>query len=290
LNRQLTIQLVILLHIHGRTMSAPMRRAGLLLAKAGSTSSTVAPPAVTTIKTVTIEESKTVQPAKAPLEESMMPWEGWFGRFLQDKMGDKYKPFRDFWTFRPDDVLNLEQNPRPNTKTQITEDGKTAMYRYPSPGSQDPVNLPTADKGHIREDPYNVTYYPTDTRRMNNDPALLSPEVEQLKLGFLDENDPRVAEAQSALQAGPGSSPGNKGMFATGKSDYDPTGLRATMSANHVDMQAELQKHLPNHLPTPEWVSKQDEIIAWHEERGLPVPVGGVGMTFIPKEGRVARW
>lgn len=268
------------------SMSGPIRRAGLLLAK-NETSSIV----TTSTKAVTMAEAKVTEPAKTSSDESMMPWDGWFSRFLESKMGDKYKPFRDFWTFRPDDIHGMEQAPRPNTKIQITDDGKTAIYRYPSPGSQDPVNLPNFDKGHIREDPYNVTYYPTDTRRMNDDPALKSPEIEQMKLAMLpNQDDPRVAEAQAALESGPGSSPGNNGRFATGQSDYDPTGLRATMSANHVAMNAELAKHLPTHLPTYSWADKQDEIIAWHEERGLPVPVGGVGATFMPKEARVARW
>merc|ERR1712071_62851 len=80
-----------------------------------------------------------------------------------------------------------------------------------------------------------------DTKRMNDDPALRSPEIEKLKLSMMDQDDPRVKEAQDALDAGPGSSPGNKGVFATGKSDYDPTGLRAAMSTNHAATHAELE-------------------------------------------------
>lgn len=255
-------------------------------ASSSKSTSVVAKP----VTAVTIEETKTTPGAKSGTTESMMPWEGWFSSFLKSKLGDKYQPFRDFWTFRPDDIHGLEQAPRPKTEVPITDDGKTAKYRYPSPGSQDPVNLPTYDKGHIREDPYNIAYYPTDTPRMYNDPGATSPELEKAKLAMLESDDPRVKEAMATIEAGPQSSPGNKGRFATGQSDYDPTGLRATMSANHESMHAELAKHLPNHLPTYEWKVREDEIIAWHEERGLPVPIGDTSASFIPIEGRIARW
>jgi len=307
-------------------MSHAMRRAGVLLAKASTTSTTISSltaSATTTTATTTTaaaasrkavsrEETSTALPAQSSTTESLMPWDGWLGRFLQSQLGDSYyKPFRDFWTFRPDDIHNLEQIPRPSTQIPLTPDGKlTAMYRYPSPGSQTKVNLPTYDKGDIREDPYNVLYYPTDTRRMDDDRALPSPEVERAKLALLEEdahhhtnssddnnnnnNDVRMKEAQEALAKGPGSSPGNKGRFATGISNYDPTGLRSTMSANHESMNLELQKHLPDHLPTYSWASKEDDIIAWHEERGLPLPIGGAGKdfggTYVPTEGRIARW
>lgn len=275
------------------SLSTPMRRAGVLLAKAGTTSTS---PIATTAsssaaRSVTVEDAKTTTPSLTSTTETMMPWDGWFYRFLKSKLGDeRFKTYRDFWTFRPDDEHNMEQTPRPSTKIQITDDGKTAMYRSTSPGSQTPANLPTYDKGHIREDPFYVAYYPTDTKRMNDDPALRSPEIEKLKLSMMDQDDPRVKEAQDALDAGPGSSPGNKGVFATGKSDYDPTGLRAAMSTNHAATHAELEKHLPTHLPTYEWAEREDEIIAWHEERGLPLPIGDTKAIAMPREGRIATW
>lgn len=287
-------------------MSAPFRRAAIVLSKAATkvaplsseplttSGSTVAAAAaaLNAAKAITVEEAKTAVPHVTSTTESMMPWEGWFSSFLKSKMGDKYyQPFRDFWTFRPDDQHRMEQQIYPNTKVVVGKNGETAMFRHPSPGSQDPVRLPDADVGHYREDPYNVTYYPTDTRRRHVDPAYPDKDMEQLKIDMMsDSDDPRVDAARKKFEEGPGSSPGNRGTFATGKSDYDPTGLRATMSANHDSMNAELDKVSPNHLPTYSWVKDEDKIIAWHEERDLPMPPGGTGHTFIPVEGRIARW
>mmetsp|Transcript_24948 Transcript_24948/g.42736 ORF Transcript_24948/g.42736 Transcript_24948/m.42736 type:complete len:96 (-) Transcript_24948:109-396(-) len=92
------------------------------------------------------------------------------------------------------------------------------------------------------------------------------------------------------FEKGPTSSPGNKGVFATGKSDYDPTGLRATMSTSWEATEASLDANMPDHLPTPVRMSKQEEIVAWHEERDLPVPIGGVGYGLVPTKARIARW
>lgn len=269
-----------------------MRKAATLLAKTASSTTTTIATTKIAAKSITVAEMKTAIPSSSSTEESMMPWEGWFSSFLKSKMGEKYQPFRDFWMFRPDDINNFEQMPKPNVKHPITEDGKTHMFRHVSPGSQPPVNIPDADVGTLRDDPFQVTYYPTDTRRRFNDPANPNPELERIKVEMMggDENDPRVQAALKKLEEGTGSSPGNKGMFATGKSDYDPSGLRATMSASHEAMNAELDRNSPNHLPTPCWVDKQDEIIAWYEERNLPIPPGGVGASFIPTEGRIARW
>ena len=43
-------------------------------------------------------------------------------------------------------------------------------------------------------------------------------------------------------------------------------------------------------LPTPVWMDKQDEIVAWYEERDLPVAIGGTGFGTVPTHARIARW
>ncbi len=43
-------------------------------------------------------------------------------------------------------------------------------------------------------------------------------------------------------------------------------------------------------LPTPTWMSEQDEIVAWYEDRDLPVSIGGTGYGNTPTKARVARW
>lgn len=249
--------------------------------------------AASTARAVSAAEAPNVKPATTSTTETMMPWEGWFSSFLKDKLGDeKYDKYvRRVFQFRPDDIHNLNQIPNPSTKVPLTEDGKvTAQFRYPSPGSQDPVRIPSEEPGSRYDDPYVTSHFTRDTARRELDPAFPHPELERMKLELLPQDDPRVIEAKEKLDEGPGSSPGNKGMFATGKSDFDPEGLRATMSANHEALNAALDAEMPDHLPTPTWVAKQDEIIAWHEERDLPVPFGGNEHMIVPREGRIARW
>eukprot|EP00970_Alexandrium_tamarense_P002586 scaffold365_cov155-Alexandrium_tamarense.AAC.4 len=230
--------------------------------------------------------------------------------------------------------------PRPYMKLHISEKDPslTHQFRHPSPGSQPPVELRATDPlfGNSADDPYNVAYYKRDTgRRLTSDPAAMHRDIEQIKLELLPQDDPRVKEAMEEFEKGPGSSPGNKGVFATGKSDYDPSGLRATMSTNWEATEKSLDENMPDHrtlrllerrggegfvscsgnvmsliprffprktsthqphhprhkqLPTPTWMSKQDEIVAWYEERDLPVAIGGTGFGTVPTHARIARW
>ena len=187
-------------------------------------------------------------------EESMMPWNGWFSSFLKDKFGDeKYESLRKLVLYRPDDYTGFEQMPRPNTKLSISEKDPNLMHKFrqPSPGSQPPVELRETDEsfGNAGDDPYDVTYYKRDTgRRQTSDPASLHRDLEKIKLELLPEDDPRVKEALEEFEKGPGSSPGNKGVFATGKSDFDPSGLRATMSTNFEATEASLDANMPDHV------------------------------------------
>ena len=48
--------------------------------------------------------------------------------------------------------------------------------------------------------------------------------------------------------------------------------------------------YIPLQLPTPVWMEKQDEIVAWYEERDLPVAIGGTGFGTVPTHARIARW
>jgi hypothetical protein len=228
-----------------------------------------------------------------PTDKTTMPWEGWFSSFLKDKMGEAtYESLRRKVVYRPDDIHNFHQTPNPETKIKLTddEDGPSARFRYPSPGQQPPVNQPLADKGTIYEDPYVTSHFTRDTARRYQDPAFPNPDLEQLKLDMLPQDDPRVQAAREVLEEGPKSSPGNKGMFATGKSDFDPKGLRATMSASHEALNESLDANMPDHLPYPDWWKEQEEVVDWHKERGLPIPIGKTGYGTVPREGRIARW
>jgi len=234
---------------------------------------------------------------KAPDDQTMMPWNGWFSSFLKDKLGDeKYDKLRRLVLYSPDDNMGFEQLPRPNTKLGISEKDPnlTHQFRYPSPGSQPPVEQPLEDAsfGNAGDDPYDSSYYKRDTgRRYTSEPGEgLNRDLEKIKLDLLPQDDPRVKEAMEAFEKGPGSSPGNKGVFALAKTDYDPTGLRASMSTSWEAAQKSLDDNMPDHLPTPVWMSKQAEIVAWYEERDLPVAIGGTGFGLVPKAARIARW
>lgn len=262
-------------------MSVPAKKAAEAVAKK------VIPAAS---RAVTAAEAPTIAPnATSSNTESQMPWNGWFTSFVANSMGPtNYEKLRSMLVFRPDDIHNLEQIPKPNTKVSLTEDGsQTAMFRYPSPGSQKGGRQPTLDVG---EDPYNIAYYPRDTKRRYDDPAFPNQDSEEMKLALLPDDDEAVKEAKERFEEGPQSSPGNQGRFATGPSDFDPSGLRASMSTSHEAVQKSLDANMPDHLPMPDWWDRQDEIVEWYEKNNLPVPLGATGWGTVPREGRIARW
>eukprot|EP00980_Cylindrotheca_fusiformis_P000362 scaffold91_cov127-Cylindrotheca_fusiformis.AAC.22 len=233
-------------------------------------------------------EAPNMIPAKESTKVTMMPWAGWVNRFLKDKLSDKqYATVRNTFYFLPDGRYDLlEQMPTPATKIPFSQDGKEASFREMSPGSQGAVDVPLHD---LDDDPYDSGYFKRDTRRRYVDPEFPHPDIEQIKLEMQDPSDPEVQEAKKKLAAGPPSSPGNGGKFATGPSDFDPSGLRAVMSITNAEIQKELDKHMPDHLPEPTWTKDEESLIQWYKDRDLPVPIGG-NWNFISKHRRVARW
>jgi hypothetical protein len=222
---------------------------GGALKKVGETA--VKKVAQTTLKTpraVSAKEAPSIAPAKESSKTSMTPWRGWLTDLLSKQFGkERVEGWRRLIVYKPDDIHDFNQIPKPSTKVPITKDGKeTAMFRYPSPGSQGEVRIPkTFD---LDEDPYDTAYYKRDTaRRYNNSDYTVE---ERMKLEMMNDNDPDVLEMREKLAAGPESSPGNQGRFATGPSDFDPTGLRATMSANHAALEKSLDANMPDHVST----------------------------------------
>jgi len=243
---------------------------------------------VNELRAISKEEAHNVIPNKESLTTSQMPWKGWVDRFLKDKLSeDQYNGMKNFVYFMPEGKYDvMEQMPSPSVKLPISQDGQEAGFREVSPGSQGFVDIPKDD---LDADPYDTAYFKRDTRRRHIDPENPRPEIEELKLAMQDPNDPEVQEAKKKLAAGPGSSPGNGGNFPTGPSDFDPTGLRAVMSVTQASIDAELDKHMPDHLPEPTWTKNEEEIIQWYKDNDLPVPIGG-NWNFISKHRRVARW
>lgn len=284
-------------------MTITFRKAGEAAAKAavraaGGTSAPAAAAGTATSKiplrpprAVEQAEAHKIEPAAAAATSSMMPWRGWFQRWLREQIGEeKFQKFRSAVFFMPDDIYDL-QPPMPEEKIPIskTDPTITARYRYPAPGSQKPARIPEFESD---EDPYDTGYFKKDTRRRFLNDELGDSSIEKAKLLLMDpENNPEVKEELERLESGPESSPGNQGRFATGPTDFDPSGLRATMSVTWTELEKSLDEHMPDHLPTPVWVDHEREIVAWHQERDLPVPVGGYYQALkVPVERRVARW
>jgi hypothetical protein len=243
-------------------------------------------------RAVTKEEASKIEPSTVSTTTSMMPWKGWFQRWMISSFGfNRWESFRRTMEFMPDDIYGLQQNPKPTQPIPIskTDPTITAMYRYPSPGSQSAVSVPIFE---AHEDPYDAGYFKRDTRRRHLSSELKDPTIEKAKVMLLsDPNDPTVQEEIHQLETGPLSSPGNKGNFATGPTDFDPTGLRATMSVNWSQLNASLDSHMPDHLPTPTWMGHESQVIDYWQSKGLPVPVGDFyAPNKIPTIRRVARW
>lgn len=241
-------------------------------------------------RAVTAAEAESIQPARTSTTSTMLPWNGWIQRLIQEQFGEeRYQQFRRFIMFNADDPY--ETGPiYPATKVPISKDDPTkfAMYRTPSPGSQTSVKLPEFDKD---EDPYDSGYFKRDTRRRYLSAEMGNPEVEKLKLALMDPNDPAVKAELEKIEAGPESSPGNKGVFATGPTSFDPTGLRATMSTTWTELEKSLDSHMPDHLPKPCWHDRADQVKAAYEAKDIPVPVGEYYAPLkVPRERRVASW
>lgn len=281
-----------------------MKKAGQIIVKKAGESLTKAPnkaagavggankvPIKGEARAVSAAEAPGIQPPRESSTSTMMPWNKWFQRWLKANTSEKtFQKFREWTAFMPDDIYDLQQSPKPTQKVPVskTDPTITHMYRYPAPGSQSPPHVPEFEQG---QDPYDSGYFKRDTKRRYLNSELGNPEIEKAKLALMDPNDPAVQEEKTKLEAGPESSKGNKGVFATGPTDFDPTGLRATMSVTWEKLEESLDAHMPDHLPTPVWAGKEEEIIQWYEERDLPVPVGAYYSALkVPRELRVATW
>lgn len=231
----------------GEAVASKILRSGnatIAKAAAGAVTPTieVKPP-----RAVSKEEAPHMIPAMEASKETMMPWKGWVDRLLKDRMSpEQYSTWRNTWYFWPEDPYNLEQMPPPTKTIPVSADGKDeAALRATAPGSQPAVDIPLHD---LDDDPYDSGYFKKDTRRRYIDPEFPNAEIEKLKLDMQNPNDPEVIAAKEKLAAGPSSSPGNGLRFATGPSDFDPTGLRAVMAVTHAEIEKEMDKHMPDHV------------------------------------------
>lgn len=237
-------------------MTVTFKKAGEAVASKVIQTGKTAAKAAAARPTMEVKPPHAVNKAEAPhmipgtesTKTTMMPWKGWVDRFMKDKLSEsQYNTIRDTFHFMPEEPQNtmMQQMLSPSTKMTITKDGQEAGFREVSPGEQGFVDIP---KHELDDDPYDSAYFKRDTRRRYIDPEFPHPDIEQIKLDMQDPNDPEVQEAKKKLAAGPPSSPGNKGNFPTGPSDFDPSGLRAVMSVTNAEIQKELDKHMPDHV------------------------------------------
>lgn len=264
----------------------------------GEAMEVVEPRMLETPRAVSPEDIMNVIPPRESTTVTMMPWRGWIQRWIGNTFGPKrLQQFRETFLFMPDDDYDLSQVPFPaNKEVQIskTDPSIKAAYRYPSPGSQPAVRIPRLEDG---EDPYDSGHFKRDTRRRYqfSELSFQDPKVSELQLELMKgpsdkEDDPEINEQIGKVSAGPDSSPGNKGRFATGPTDFDPTGLRASMSVTWEEANKELDKHMPDHLPTPTHMKKIGWE-KWYEERDLPIPMGDYYEDLkVPTHKRIARW
>jgi len=85
-------------------------------------------------------------------------------------------------------------------------------------------------------------------------------------------------------------SPGNKGVFATGLSEFDPSGLRTAMQTNWAAMDLELEKHRPTQLVHAEWEHRAAAVMEDLQAKGLPPQAGSPVAWDVPEKSRVASW
>lgn len=138
----------------------------------------------------------------------------------------------------------------------LTDGSTRAAYRFPAPGNLDHPAIP--DKTSNRN--YEITHYTRDTTRT----------AEPITILRVDPSRPAAIETQEFVQITDGSA-GNKNSDVL---NYDPSGLRTTMTASHEALQASLAALQPNHLPESAWAGDAEAIIQEYTKKGLP-PVPG---------------
>ena len=176
-------------------MTITVRKAGEAVAKAAVAASGGARVPLRYPRAVSAAEAHRIEPARESTKVTMMPWKGWFNRFLQDNMSaSMYKKYRNTFFFMPDDIYDL-QPIMPSKAIPAADPQYAQMYRYPSPGSQPAPNLPEFDPDW-NEDPYDNGYFKRDTRRRYESSEMGNPHVEKMKLMMMDEKDPQVQEGE----------------------------------------------------------------------------------------------
>eukprot|EP00634_Sargassococcus_sp_CCMP2135_P004058 CAMPEP_0198648208 /NCGR_PEP_ID=MMETSP1467-20131203/3314_1 /TAXON_ID=1462469 /ORGANISM="unid. sp., Strain CCMP2135" /LENGTH=204 /DNA_ID=CAMNT_0044383909 /DNA_START=81 /DNA_END=695 /DNA_ORIENTATION=- len=179
--------------------------------------------------------------------------------------------------FRPQKPSDME--PSPLVRQKLKGVDRIQGYRYPAPGSRPPARIPRVDN---TDDVFDIKFLGKDTRRaprnhiiFTNKKCLDSEEIKAI-----------TTKAESVkLDWGSSGKFGNPAV-----KEYDPTGLRSSMTATHEALAKSLEEHKPTQLVHYEWWDEQDAIIADAKAKGIPPPPGKPPAWKYPKERYQASW
>ena len=200
---------------------------------------------------------------------------GWISQFVNSLSPDMQKNLREFFLFKPNDTQN-ELWPMPRNKHSYPGVERSKGFRYPSPGSQGPVNIPQV----VSDDSiFDTKYLSRDTRRYPREIISWTPGY---KLP-VESTFPDAEPGGKALGA-----PGTFGNPAVKK--YDETGLRSAMTATNPELEKSLLAHMPIHNVHYEYDGIGNQIVEACDKKGIPIPPGRRTPIAVPKRARMARW
>ena len=155
--------------------------------------------------------------------------------------------------FRPDDPNNLlQQWPQKDYDGGVD---RIEGYRYPAPGSRPEANVPQRTDDQV----YDMKKYTHDPRNLkSNDVTYINSRI------------PLLIDESKVVRKGSMNRKENPAVKA-----YDPTGLRATVTATWDEMDKALAENAaPNHLPRPEWENDFEQIMNECIRKGIPIREG----------------
>lgn len=155
--------------------------------------------------------------------------------------------------YRPDDPNNLlQQWPQKDYNAGIE---RIQGYRYPAPGSRPEAHIPTKSDDEF-----------FDTKKYSHDPR----NVKTTDHTYINMKEPFLIDENALERKGSQNRKENPAVMS-----YDPTGLRATVTATWAALDAAIEKNaVPDHLPHPEWEKDAEKIANECIRKGIPIRIG----------------
>jgi hypothetical protein len=170
-----------------------------------------------------------------------------------------YNSLREMIVFRPEHYTNLIQV-LPQKKQGLDDVVPHIKgFRYPAPGSTHKVSVPVRDD---LDKVYDIRAYPRNSSNMAFDTETV-----------INATTPAVSRPNG--QYGDRTY-GSTGIYAKpAVTQYDPSGLRASMNATWEEMDKALEVEAKaDHLPMAEWENELESIDAECERKGIPYVAG----------------